>query len=113
MTTTRTLTPRQATLAEVRNLVHDIETWDTETDGEPFEQVASIDTYKVVTVLLAYGGPTTGIDYRFNDEDQFTGADYWSTAYSEHSETVTIALTDDEAETLADHYAGGIENLYR
>jgi len=104
---TNAISPRQATLLEVRNLIHDIES--NEPDGDPFDQVASIDVTRTVTLLLAYGGPTTGIDFRFKGVRHFTDADYWTTAYSEHGDTTRLELTDNEAHTLANYYAGGID----
>ena len=73
------------------------------------DDVLSIDVRSTVDVLLTCGGPTVFVRYWFGD-GEFIRAE-WHTTDTPSGSTVSIDLSDDEAESLADAYCGGVEVL--
>lgn len=76
--------------------------------------VLSIDVRANVDVLLTCGGPTVFVRYVFSIDDDGDADFYraeWHTTDNERGAPVVVPLDDDDAHTLADAYAFGIDAL--
>ncbi len=73
------------------------------------DDVLSIDVETRARVLLTYGGPTVFVEYVFSGGD-FIRAEYVTTDNASR-DMVRVDLSDDDAETIADAYIGGIHML--
>lgn len=78
------------------------------------DDVLSIDVRANVDVLLTCGGPTVFVRYVFSvaegDAPDFLYAE-WHTTDNAEGRYVVVRLDDDDAHTLADAYAFGVDAL--
>lgn len=102
---------RMMAVAKRERLLENVMAFVPGEDGESgADDVLEVATTVTASVLLEYGGPTTRLDFHFSDTGDLRNAEL-STSDNPDGEYVTIDLSLEEAETLADHYVFGIDSL--